>query len=299
MKTLIVALCAIVLAATAHAQSSRYSAIDGGGDRLQDLLGDLRGLIDDADRARAADPVFLRDLRDLVARYEDRWTDALVSETFSDGDFHSNPEWIVGSGEFYVSRRGLESEAVAASSRNARNGDRAEPSTEELVAGVISSLLTRREAEDNAQEARQEPQPSAHAQIYLPQDISNAFALTAELYQRREGESLELMVYQGDDRRAGYSVLFEPGKNALLVRRSSRGSSVIRESEAPVAFADGGTHVVEWTRTADGTMELSFDGQPVFEVVDRGFRDPFDGFSLINRGGEYGLASLHIDGRRP
>ena len=43
-------------------------------------------------------------------------------------------------------------------------------------------------------------------------------------------------------------------------------------------------------------MTLRLDGNPVLETVDRGFRDAFDGFSLINRGGEYGLASIRIDG---
>jgi len=32
------------------------------------------------------------------------------------------------------------------------------------------------------------------------------------------------------------------------------------------------------------------------EVRDRSFRDPFDGFEFVNRGGEYVLRSLTIDG---
>ena len=61
-------------------------------------------------------------------------------------------------------------------------------------------------------------------------------------------------------------------------------------------FKQNTIQVLKWTRNADGFMTLHFDGKPVLEAGDRGFRDPFDGFSLINRGGEYGLASIRIDG---
>ncbi len=300
VRTLFAAFLIVGLAGAAAAQS-RYSPIDqGGGGQMRELIDELRRLTDEADRARAADPVFLRDLRALASRYDNPWRQRLVSDDFRDGEFASNPQWIVGSGEFYVSRSGLESRAVATATTTTNQGGNGgqSASTEEVVVGVIANLLSRRLGDDNGQQQQQQPAPraAADAQIFLPAAISNPFSLSAELYQRAPGNSLEVMVYQGADRSAGFSLLFEPGKKALLIRRSSRGAAVVQESAAPVAFTANTIHVLEWTRNADGFMTVSLDGASVLETLDRGFRDPFDGFTLINRGGEYGLASIRIDG---
>lgn len=293
---LVVAVCAIGV--TAAQAQSRYSPIDrGGSGQVQELIDELRRLTDEADRARAADPVFLRDLRSLAARYDNPWRQRLVEDDFRDGEFRANPAWTVASGEFFVSQSGLESRATAPVARQSGNASNESPSTEEVVVGVIANLLTKRLADNDGNNNRQAaPPPATDAQIFLPAKISNPFSLAAEIYQRRPGTSLELLIYQGAARATGYSVLLEPGKNALLIRRGSRGASVVQESEAPVGFTPNTIQVLQWTRNADGFMTLRLDGNPVLEAVDRGFRDAFDGFSLINRGGEYGLASIRIDG---
>lgn len=290
----IVVLCTVGV--TAAQAQSRYSPIErGGSGQVQELIDELRRITDEADRARAADPVFLRDLRALASRFDNPWRQRLVEDDFRDGEFRTNPAWTVSSGEFFVSESGLESRATAAASQ-ATSGSNKAPSTEDVVVGVIANLLTRRLSNDDDNNRQATPPPATDAQIFLPSTISNPFSVTAEIYQRSPGTSLELLVYQGAARNVGYSVLLEPGKNALLIRRGGRGSAVVQESTAPVTFTPNTIHVLKWTRNADGFMTLRFDGNPVFETVDRSFRDPFDGFSLINRGGEYGLASIRIDG---
>ena len=288
---------ALCIAGVSAAQAqSRYSPIErGGSGQVQELIDELRRLTDEADRARAADPVFLRDLRALASRFDNPWRQRLVEDDFRDGEFRANPAWTVSSGEFYVSESGLESRATAGAAQTA-NGSTEAPSTEEVVVGVIANLLARRLSDDDDNDRQAAPPPATDAQIVLPTTISNPFSMTAEIYQRSPGTSLELLIYQGAARNVGYSVLLEPGKNALLIRRGGRGSAVVQESTAPVVFTPNTIHVLQWTRNADGFMTLRFDGTPVFEAVDRSFRDPFDGFSLINRGGEYGLASIRIDG---
>ena len=82
----LVCLCCAALALPAAAQQSRYSGGWGNPDRpaagqpanpadakTAKLLDELNGLVDEAERGRAADPRFLRDLRDLARRYAWPW----------------------------------------------------------------------------------------------------------------------------------------------------------------------------------------------------------------------------------
>jgi len=72
----------------AAAANSRYGPI--GGDNGE-MARELRGLIEEAEKARAADPRFLRDLRDLADRYDRPPLADVLFDDFSDGDFTHNP----------------------------------------------------------------------------------------------------------------------------------------------------------------------------------------------------------------
>ena len=61
-------------------------------------------------------------------------------------------------------------------------------------------------------------------------------------------------------------------------------------------MADGQSHIIEWTRDTGGVMTVSVDGAQVMSVADRRFRDAFDGFAVVNSGGDYALRSITIDG---
>ncbi len=104
--------------------------------------------------------------------------------------------------------------------------------------------------------------------------------------------------YQGGNRRAGYRLAYNPGGKPSLellrvVRRSPR---VIETHDEPVNLRDGRPHLLEWNRTGDGTMTVSIDSRELMRVQDRRFRDPFDGFTLINRGGDYAVRWIRIKG---
>ena len=43
-------------------------------------------------------------------------------------------------------------------------------------------------------------------------------------------------------------------------------------------------------------MEVLLDGAPVMNAVDRGARGAFDGFTLINRGGDFAFRGVTILG---
>ena len=132
--------------------------------------------------------------------------------------------------------------------------------------------------------------------IYLPSRITNSFSLAGEIVQRRNGGTLELLIYQGANRTAGYGLYFDEAGKLSLIRRNGQSARVVADCKSVPMLNDGAAHVLEWTRASDGTMTVRIDGKNLIEVADRSFRDPFNGFTLINRGGEFGLGSLRIDG---
>ena len=289
-----------LLATPAWSQSSRYSSDYGKRqDQTETLVKELRRLIDEADRA--ADPVFLRDLRALANRYTNPWRARLVYDDFGDGDYTRSPTWTVTAGEFFVDRAWLVSRiGGAAANQSSSSGGSRKTDAKDVAIGVLATILSNQlgggQAQSEQQQQQPAPQASANAVIFLPLRITNAFSLAGEISQRRNGGTLELLIYQGSNRSAGYGLYFAEAGNLSLIRRSGQSASVVADTRSVPRLNDGEAHVLEWTRAADGSMTVRIDGQSVIEVIDRGFRDPFDGFTLINRGGEYGLGSLRIDG---
>ena len=285
-----IGLCA-ALAAPAWAQSSRYGNYDGGERQTQTLVEELRSLINEADRGRAADPLFLRDLRALADRFDNPWRTRIVFDDFRDGDYTRDPAWTVLSGVFAVdSRRGLLSRAGAAAADPGRDA-----SAKDVAVGLLADLLAKSLGDGPATESRQAARRGP-AEIALGQRITNAFSLTAESAAGAGAADFEFMVYQGARRDAGYRLVLVPQRGISLLRYSRGASATIAQARVPLALADGAGHIVQWTRSPDGRMVVRFDGVTQIEATDRAFRDPFDGLLLITRGGEYRLASLGIDG---
>ena len=289
-----IGLCAL-LASAAWAQSSRYGAFDAGQGQAQALVEELRALINEADRGRAADPLFLRDLRDLADRFDNPWRTRIIFDDFRDGDYTRDPAWTVVSGAFAVdSRRGLLSRAGAAGVTRDRGQD---ASAKDVAVGLLADLLAKSLGDEPSAESRQAPAPRDRAaEIALGQSITNAFSLTAEIAGGSGAGDFEFIVFQGARRESGYRLVLVPDRGISLLRYARGTSATIADARVALALTDGAGHIVQWTRTADGRMVVRFDGVAQIEATDRAFLDPFDGVSLITRGGEYRLASLGIDG---
>ena len=281
------------------------SASPGPG-QIAQMVKELKTLIDAAERVRAADPLFLRDLKRLARRYGNAWPVRLIEEDFSDRDFTNNPTWVVSTGYFDVSWRGLISRV---NERRARQ-DQPQPQTrqgnEDVAAALLGQLLNQalggsssqqqQQAQQQEQQRRRAPR---RAKIYLDQKITNSFSMTAVVTGRGDTGGVSLAVYQGlDKRRNGYRLAFMPGEGFMLARVSRRGASIIDRSDISVDINDGNEHMIVWERRSKGRMVVKLDGKPLFSTADRGFNDPFDGFALVNRGGEYILNKLIIDGTR-
>lgn len=258
------------------------------------LLQELNALIKDAEQSRAANPVFLRDLKALAARYDNPWTERLLFDDFSDGEFSRNPAWSVTSGEYWVEQGyGLRSRVVEAA---ASNGGTVQVSKEQLAISILGAVL--QGANKNGGGAPAPAAPAKPSAIETRARITNAFSTTLEMSSWKADGVFSLALTQGLGG-AGYRVEYSAGQAPMLelVRVTARGRGVI-DSKAVTALEDQKIHSLMWTRAADGAMRVSIDGAGVLSARDTSFRDPFDGLELSAQGADVIVKSITVSGAR-
>ncbi len=280
-------------------ETSRYGTWDGNADpNLQKMVGELNKLIDEATRAKAANPVFLQDLRDLATRYgataaATPATPAPVAlsrvftDSFADGDYLANPAWKVSAGEYRVETEGnytgLRS-AVAAQPTSASSGN--------LAAAILGAILQPQSpgAGSNAK----------YASIYTPLKLSNAFAIELVLASKFTGGRLDFGPYQGSSGSYAYRLAYFPGaaEGLQLLKVTPQGSTVVGRYKGQLHLEDKQRHRIRWTRDAAGAMTVAVDGTTLITAADTGLKDPFAGFLIINSGGDYAIRSVTIDGAK-
>lgn len=263
-----------------------------------ELVDQIKDLIERAERDQRSKPWLIRQLRGLVRQYDWPWRVALLHDDFRDGDFISNPSWLVASGDFWVGRgSGLRTDFDPPSDNGHRETE-ARPASPaiEILEGIVWGG---REREGGNEQA---VSPSA-AEIYTELPISNSFAVKLRLDSRSYPERykrLEMGPYQGGKRDWGYRLAYESGTRAslTLLRTAPGRSAVIDIYEGRVDLEDGRVHLVEWRRDENGEMVVLLDEKEVIRSVDRAYSDSFDGFTLINKGGDYELKDISIFGAR-
>jgi len=265
-------------------EQPRYGAWAGAqtSAEVKALIDQLNALIDEADKAQAADPQFIEDLRAALDNFQNPWQVRLLQDDFRDGNYTANPAWTVSAGQFKVDLRG--SSSIGLRSQVALPGTQA--SGKDVAAALLGALL-------------QQPAATAkYASIFTPVKITNAFAMRFELYSKEKGGRLDLGPYQGSAGNVAYRIAYFPGAqpSLQLLRIGSQGTTVIASHNAALNLEDGALHVIEWTRDRAGAMTVALDGKTLITASDRGIRDPFDGFLMINSGGSYWLRSITIDG---
>ena len=209
----------------------------------------------------------------------------MLIDDFRDGDYTATPAWTVTGGRFGISRDwGLRSTVQAAPDRKKLTGEQAALA---FIGQILDQSQRKRGAAGDTGGA---------AAIHTTAAISGAFAIQVELSSWMPDGRLEFGPYQGAASGAGYSLSYRPGQPLELLSVSGRGTRVIDRGSAPLTFEDKRLHRIEWTRRADGRMAVSVDGAPVLNTQDRGFGGAFDGFRLVNRGGDFILRSVTIEG---
>jgi len=304
---LLSAVCALPFAAHAQTNDSRYGTWAPPGappgasqpqtQQTEALLKELKALIDEAEKARVADRLFLRDLRDLAARYENPWTVRQLFDDFADGEFQRDPAWSVASGEYFVEQGyGLRARPTqAAASTESRKVTK-----EEAIIGILGAVLQggNKNGGDSGGAAATAQPVARSAVIETRARLSNSFAATVQMRSWKAEGAFELAMTQGISG-AGYRVVYTAGQRPTLelVKVTTRGRGVI-DAKQVGALEDQKVHALRWTRGADGSMTVSLDGKAVLNGRDAGFRDPFDGLAITQTGGDVIVKSVEVLGTR-
>ncbi|MCW5749586.1 MAG: hypothetical protein KIT81_00445 [Alphaproteobacteria bacterium] len=320
MATLALSMLAPPALAQQQQQQQRYreQTIQAQTGELPEMIGELRRLTDQAARLRAADPIFIGDLRRLADIYQERhdyamqWPVQLVSEDFRDGDFTRNPAWTPVEGNWQIvsrDNRAMLHSAILkpqpAAPPPAATGAPAPMTGQDVVVGVLGAII-RQQSGQGAQTTQPAPTPPAaavqptSATIQLPATISNAFALKMELASAGADGRLDLALYRGQPGESAYRLIYSPAAETglVLARLTPQGTKLLGSSTGRVNLEDDKLHVIEWRRDQAGKMSVMLDGKPMIEVSDSEIRGRLDGLTLVNGGGSHWIASLAVNGAR-
>ena len=214
----------LLIAGTSVRATDHYSEWGGGDEKYDALLDRLHELIDVAEKARAADPRLLQDLRDSIVEHfgavaasasepepePDLPPQILVHDDFRGGNFTRNPGWTVASGRFSVDS-GLGSRSVVA--KPAAPVEKSDKDRrKELVTDVLGALLG---AEKKETTTSQPSQPE-RAEIFVRAPISNAFRVVLEIVSREKHGHFSFDLFQGRSRGAGYWLTYAPAVQPSL-----------------------------------------------------------------------------------
>jgi len=298
MKTLILPFlcvaCFSVGPRFAVAQTERWSARSG---RTLEVIDHLKEIIQRWEKNRTANPVLLNQLRDLVRRYDWPWRVKLLFDDFKDGDYNRNPAWVVSRGEFSIARpTGLRTRVEP---RSAAQQFPAEKTRDLNPAGTLGGIV--KDLSEPAGIINPLADIPRGAEISTPVAIGNAFAIRARMLSQAKpvtGARIEFGPYRGNGREWGYRIAYNPGQRPSfeILRFSPGRSAVVETYDVFAELEDGKTHELEWRRDRDGAMSVFVDGTEIVQAVDRGITEFFDGFTIVNLGGDYTFEEIEIFG---
>ncbi len=270
------------------------------------LIRDLELQIQRAERERLADPWFLRDLRQILGRYDNPWQRPVLMDDFSGPGPKPAAHWTVRSGEFLIDwRHGLRS-VVQTVTQPAPKKQQQKADGEDIAAALFGAFLeqainkdgNKRSSSSMATTNKKEP-----AWMQAPVTLSNAFALSFKISQRAlNGSRLgEFMIGPYTSREPeGYRLFIHTGTakgqtSLQLVRYSSNGGAgVVELYQQPLNLADGKIHDFRWTRDRQGVMQVILDGKTVIQAPDRSVRQDYVGLEVSNKSGDFALRELKL-----
>lgn len=296
MRRLSLAIAIALLPLGAHAAEADTQA----------LIDELRQLSDKAREQRAADRWLQRALDDLVMRYDWPWRKELVFDDFADGDYQSNPSWQVVNGRFWVARgRGLRSRAETDPS--ATPSDSSQQQQPSVEAAVIGALLQHALGGGNggngngqSSDAPATAVSSEPSEIRLSTPITNAFAVEAEFSLETPDAPgrMAFALLQGSSGRYGYRLRLQTGRDGFAELERVRGGAagVVEHAKLPFDAGDGAQHRLGWRQAANGDVTVEIDGQTLFAIRDKAFRDDYQQLVLSHWSGDLTLHNIRVSG---
>jgi hypothetical protein len=267
---------------------------------MSELVKNLRTLIDKAERDKAANPLFLKDLRTLADQYGGPiagWPVKLLYDDFQDGQYTSNPAWSVMSGQWQVANVGG-SPALFSQVRLPNASGETSNKPADLLLGALVAVLNQQN-DQNQQSNQNQQENNPRATILTPVAITDQFSI--KLVMLSGGERIgqfNFGPYAGKRADSSYQVTYAPGatRGLVLSRITDRNVQILASSSGSVDLEDGKSHVIEWNRGPGGKMTVNVDGKLVLQATDVGAHKPFTGFVMVNSGGSYGVRSVAING---
>ena len=310
-------LAAAVIAAVpalAHAQQEapRYRSWTAGpAGGSQDMVTQLRALVQEAERANAADPRFLTDLEALADAYDESAPVELLHDDFRDGDYTEGVAWTVTRGRWWVEPavglRSLVAAPAASPAPTTQQQPYRRPTGEDLAAAVLGNLLgqvtgpQQQQSQQTQQTTTQTGQAAGAdatpAEIQVASAIPNAFSARFEITSRARAGEFRAGVYQRSLRDGwGYQIAYAPGAaQGLRLMAVSRGqATVIGTHDGVLNLEDGRLHVIDWSRSLAGETAVGVDGKELIRVTDARLRDPFEGLGIANLGGDFALRDVSV-----
>ena len=291
--SLTLALGAVLIAASLHAADGQPPLID-----------DLRQIVEKSRREKAADRWLQSALEDLLARHDSPWQREILYEDFSDGDYTSNPSWQVLRGQFQVVRgQGLYSAADApAGGAQAGTPSQQQSATDALSGLIVGALIDRALGTGSSQTqggAANTAPTAGPGAIRLKADVSNAFAIELAFRHASGTESaFEIALLQSEAGNYGYRLRLHSGARGFVELQRVRGGrgAIVETRDLARSYADGMLHELAWRQGPDGSVTVMVDGETLFSVRDRAFRDPYPWLQLLHDQGELTVRSLRIKG---
>lgn len=220
----------------------------------------------------------------------------MLEDNFADGDFTANPAWAVASGKFTVDPRyGLRNRVIVPTRIDFGSGGQSEGQAALQLFGALLGGIAKQQSGGGRE-------PAPRAEIHTALAISEAFSVTLEFgafTKAVEGGGLSFGVYRGVGRETGYRLVYSQGAapSLTLLRLSTAGISTLARVPLAKGLEDGAYHRITLRRGRDGAMEGLIDDVAVLSGADPVLQaTPFDGLTLINRGGEFAFRRVTVMG---
>lgn len=217
-----------------------------------------------------------------------------LQDDFSDGDFRRNPPWTVLSGDFEVDDNGLRS-IVATQRAGERESRKLSAERPEEIGLAMLALIQNQMGNAQGGEALTKAEP---ARIFVNAPVDNAFRVEMKVASRQRPGRLEMGLFQGNrPDGTGYRLVYSAGARPglSLVRLRSASVEEVARHEGRLDLEDGRFHDIVWTRDENGVMQIHVNNQRLIRVQDTGLRDGFQGFVLVNQGGDFTLGRVRVE----